>query len=63
MSAQSEPGPGVRVLGERPSIDAPELPSRRRETRLNQNAPLLLLPYHQHTTIFPHLAPHPALVT
>jgi hypothetical protein len=28
MSIQSEPGPGVRVIGERPSIDAPELPSR-----------------------------------
>ena len=26
MSQTSEPGPGVRVLGERPSIDAPELP-------------------------------------
>jgi hypothetical protein len=28
MSVQPEPGPGVRVIGERPSIDAPELPSR-----------------------------------
>ena len=28
MSIQSEPGPEVRVIGERPSIDAPELPSR-----------------------------------
>lgn len=28
MSSQPEPGPGVRVIGERPSIDVPELPSR-----------------------------------
>jgi len=26
MSRQSEAAPGVRVIGERPSIDAPELP-------------------------------------
>jgi hypothetical protein len=28
MSTQAEPGPGVTVVGERPSIDAPELPSK-----------------------------------
>ena len=27
-SSQSEAGPGVRVVGERPSIDAPELPPK-----------------------------------
>lgn len=27
-TSQPEPGPGVTVIGERPSIDAPELPSR-----------------------------------
>jgi hypothetical protein len=26
MSTPPEPGPGVRVIGERPSIDVPELP-------------------------------------
>jgi len=28
MSTQPESGPGVRVVGERPSIDAPELPPK-----------------------------------
>ena len=28
MSTRSESGPGVRVIGERPSIDAPELPPK-----------------------------------
>ena len=28
MSSQSEAGPGVRVIGERPSIDVPELPQK-----------------------------------
>ena len=28
MSSASEAGPGVRVIGERPSIDAPELPAQ-----------------------------------
>ena len=27
MSTINEPGPGVRVIGERPSIDQPELPA------------------------------------
>jgi hypothetical protein len=28
MSSKPEAGPGVRVIGERPSIDAPELPTQ-----------------------------------
>ena len=28
MSSSAEAGPGVRVIGERPSIDAPELPAQ-----------------------------------
>lgn len=28
MSSQPETGPGVRVIGERPSIDVPELPAK-----------------------------------
>ena len=28
MSTQAEPGPGVTVIGERPGIDAPELPAK-----------------------------------
>jgi hypothetical protein len=28
MSSAAEAGPGVRVIGERPSIDAPELPAQ-----------------------------------
>ena len=28
MNNQAEPGPGVTVIGERPSIDAPELPAK-----------------------------------
>jgi len=28
MSSTPEPGSGVRVIGERPSLDAPDLPAR-----------------------------------
>ena len=28
MSTQAEPGPGVTFTGDRPSIDAPELPAK-----------------------------------
>jgi len=35
MSTQAKPGPSVTVIGEIPSIDAPELPSKPYEWLIN----------------------------